>query len=654
MSTARFLPKSLQPTDEQLAIQTATANTLVVEANAGAAKTTTLALRIAESWQRGIAPDRMLGLTYTEPAVQALRAALKKLGMPAPVVQRLRIETFEAFCANVLRGLEGPGVLQLESAEALKPQVWEAILGVEEHPGPHRDALQLPARGDHGAVEAFLRESLQLKGTMQLALDEEHEGPMTPERALALDRDYTLLRIYAQYENVVRRGGHPDRPVFRGPFDATYDLARLIHAGEPVEGTPGWPTELRVLVVDEMHDLNQAMFFVLCELLDTNRACYFCGAGDHDQVIHQVAGADVRFMQDELALRTHHRSVTRLPLSASFRFGSALASKAGRFARKRYASASAHETRVRLGHYDDADECVEQVLQAATEWRESEGERRMSEFAVLLRHPHQSVLLENKLLEADLAYATRGFESYLLRPEILLVRGLLAVATDNFASIDSPDTRKRIVEAFVFFCDVRIVADDQPEQSQDRLVQEAVNAVVEDPGILRLFFENQVLKNADPYVRRRLSAAVEAARKAPADTLLQDFLQALDIPALAASVFVEQPRRREALGHVEGLTRLAAGHRSAAAFFQMLNQSELRQQQRKASEHLVLGSIEAAKGLEYDQVLLPWLERGLLPATGAAERDEANLFYVGMTRARRCLTLLAHRERPSPYLAQLK
>ena len=46
-----------------------------------------LALRMAESWQRGTLPDAFLALVHTDTACEALRAALKKIGVPAPVRQ---------------------------------------------------------------------------------------------------------------------------------------------------------------------------------------------------------------------------------------------------------------------------------------------------------------------------------------------------------------------------------------------------------------------------------------------------------------------------------------------------------------------------------------------------------------------------------------
>ena len=99
---ALFVPKAIHPTDEQNTIRIATDRTIVVEANAGAAKTTTLALRMAESLRRGTPPELFLALPCTQTACETPRYALKKIGVPYTVVGRFRIQTFESFCQEVL------------------------------------------------------------------------------------------------------------------------------------------------------------------------------------------------------------------------------------------------------------------------------------------------------------------------------------------------------------------------------------------------------------------------------------------------------------------------------------------------------------------------------------------------------------------------
>ena len=131
-----FQTKAFTPTPEQLAIQTASARSLLIEANAGAAKTTTLALRMAESWQRGTAPDAFLALVHTDTACLALHAALRKIGVPAAVRQRMRIATFEQFCTQLLAdpGARAVPVPVLATPEQLRPRP-ETAAGRSNHAG---------------------------------------------------------------------------------------------------------------------------------------------------------------------------------------------------------------------------------------------------------------------------------------------------------------------------------------------------------------------------------------------------------------------------------------------------------------------------------------------------------------------------------------
>ena len=210
-----------------------------------------------------------------------------------------------------------------------------------------------------------------------------------------------------------------------------------------------------------------ARFRVLRELLDSTQ-CQFCGVGDRDQVIYGAHGADAVFMGDAITAHTG-RPVVRLPLTPSHRFGRKLAIKAGRLADKPYGSLAAHDTAVQLLGYDDEAECVDLIAHQVQQWRTAT-RGKMAGLAVLLRHPGQSIAIENRLLADGVPYTVSGFESYLLRPEVLLVRGLLAVATDNFDSVTEPRTREKLMRALVFFCGALVTAvmDDRLRRQAKR------------------------------------------------------------------------------------------------------------------------------------------------------------------------------------------
>ena len=652
-----FQTKAFTPTPEQLAIQTASARSLLIEANAGAAKTTTLALRMAESWQRGTAPDAFLALVHTDTACLALRAALAKIGVPAPVRQRMRIATFEQFCTQLLAdpGARAVPVPVLATPEQLRPHVWQAVQQVESGnalDGRWQGALQLPSQGDSGFVEEFLAVAARLKGTLaDERLREDGDGPRaTPAYAEALGVDFTLLCVFLASERL-RRGGLADEALFRGPHDATYDLARALHCASAVPADfPRWPLQVRSVCVDEMHDMNQATFTVLAALLNSTFSL-FCGVGDRDQVLFGRSGADARFMQDAVQQATG-RAVLRLPLTPSHRFGRRLAAKVGRLAAKPYASTAAHDTGVSLQVYEDGAQCVQLVLAELAHWRATP-RARMDQFAVLLRYAHLSVGIENALIAAGVPYTLNGFDSYLLRPEVLLVRGLLAVATDNFDSVTEPRTREKLMRALVFFCGARIVVKGREHESQHDLLADAIRSVTDNPLFLESFFTNQIVPNVEPAMQRRLQSALKVAKEAHGQGTLARLLEALQIEAVVREVFVSRQRRADALANLAGLSQAAQAFGSARDYFLHLNAAEQRQRELRSTASLVLAHIGHVKGLEFEHVLIPYLEQGAFPDPQAPVAQEKNTLYVGMTRARQQLTLLSHRQRPSVFVAQL-
>jgi DNA helicase-2/ATP-dependent DNA helicase PcrA len=433
------------------------------------------------------------------------------------------------------------------------------------------------------------------------------------------------------------------------------------------------------------------MYRILRRVMATNR-CFFCGVGDVDQVIHAQAGADATFMRDQFDADAEF-PVARHPLGTSFRFGPTLARVASRFKQKRVAAGAVHATTVQLRTYREAGEgapavgeggdggadgrpadaaqaaggleaaapdCAAQVVALALELRGASPKKR-GDFAVLLRHPHQSVPLENALLEAGVAYRVHGFESYLLRPEVLLVRGLLAIALRDFGALQGrPATIARIVEAFVFFCDVRFEPPEgEDDATQRMLLDRAIRDIADNTENLFHFLENRVLRQADPAVARRLRAAVAIAQQDRGAGLLDRFVDALDIGWIAARVLVRRDRRLQAVRNIDGLRRVGRAFGSISDLFARLNGAETQQDASgaKASGAITVAHIAAVKGLEFDRVVLPYLRAGEFPAsvgTGAAAGDaEDNLFYVAVTRARLQLVLLAHADRPSPFIARI-
>jgi DNA helicase-2/ATP-dependent DNA helicase PcrA len=71
-------------------------------------------------------------------------------------------------------------------------------------------------------------------------------------------------------------------------------------------------------------------------------------------------------------------------------------------------------------------------------------------------------------------------------------------------------------------------------------------------------------------------------------------------------------------------------------------------------EGIQLSTIHASKGREYEAVIIPGFQDGMLPLERAEPVEEKNLAFVGMTRSKTHLVLTLNRAfPPSPFLSNL-
>jgi DNA helicase-2/ATP-dependent DNA helicase PcrA len=658
--TDYFAKRGDQLTEEQLDIQASPAVSLLIEAAAGAAKTTTLCLRICQALAEGARPERLLVLTFTRTACAALRRTLRLLGGTRMPHGAVRIETFDSYAAAVLRVLErtpdSRGPRELNSPEEAKAHVWAAVNAVAEQAGErHPDELRLPTYGNDSFVGEFLERTQRLKGTLALSLNPP-EGGDTPDHAWeSLGIDYTLLRVLRQYEARRRDNGRGEA-VFRMPFDATHDLACLLlpdSGYDPQEMPLG---TFDAVFVDEMHDCNEAMFTVLRALL-RRQSVRFCAVGDRHQVIHQHHGADARFMGPELDALLGRR-ITRLPLTLTFRYGATLAGWMSRLAGKRIESFPRLRTEVRVVPCGDAAAQEQACVKALKGWR-------LDNCAILLREDFQSVLLENALHAHQVPYQCEGFASYLRRPEVLFVRTVFAVASGRLDTMGGPDTRALVPDALFELTRAQVIdtATDPDHGSAEEFLREARRHASASEAVVQNIFMEHVRAKAPASVRRRLDLALRVVQDSRDGCSFDAFLEALDMRRFAFDVYVSARRRQAVLAHMAGLRAAARHYPTILDFFRSLQAldeaNDLRLANRAAGKvysnkaHIPSVTIARAahvKGLEYEHVLLPYLEEGVFPARDAPLADESNLFYVAATRARQLLTVMPDAARPSRFV----
>lgn len=619
---------------------------LIIEANAGAAKTTSAAMKIAMLISKGMDPSKIVALSFSEPGVQAYRNAFQKIGIPAKIASSIRVGTFEEFCTARLRKLEGVDVKQTTRPEEVREFVLTAINEARTWASnKFGTELSIDGTGEL-AVEGLLDEFEQIKGSMVLRRQDE-DFRISPDGAIAIDRSFTTLAILKVYERqrlvCVDDGG--EHPRFRYSGDATYDLANIITADDPCFTYETHPLRLNLqaVILDEMHDTNWAMFNVLKELLAVNEGAFFLGVGDRDQVIHAQHGAESYFMEE--GFDTHIGKPQRLKLTESFRFGRKVSNPLSEYSGKEY---PVHQENISQVTVKKATETID-VLALINSTVAAYPNSPKSQIAVLLRHPSAAVELEHALRSRSIRYQAVDFTTYLERPEVLYARTLLgyAVGLEEFNVKPVAHLAKRATWAFMSSSSEL----DQLEKS--RLSENVETAQFSRfaefilPDALELNEVGLFSRAVDDSTRRRLHSVLDLAASDDIKCLQRVF-DFLDIESSARRVFVRSGDSQDAGASIAGLVKASKDYSSISQFLRSLMMHDhVSHSDRFTGERIVLSSIPAAKGLEFDHVVIPDIDEANFDGN---IRDERNLFYVAVSRARHTLTLTYRSSEPSSYL----
>jgi DNA helicase-2/ATP-dependent DNA helicase PcrA len=654
----------IEPTTDQREILDSAARCNVIFGNAGAAKTTALAMTIQHLLGRGASLDDVLVLTYSDAAVLAIRQRLLWLGLGREQVRAVPARTFADLCHERLAPLEGRSKhLELPN-RLVHDTLLKAVASARERAMRHGHIDSFELDGDGGlAFPTLLHAFRQLKGTMALqALG--NDFFLSPESAQDVGLDYTQTAILQAYEKLrrgrigveeVHRGDEaPARSsvaeaLFRLDDDPFHDMAMVLEDVDALFTFDTHPLRLgvRFLFVDEGHDLNKAMFTVLQHFIDVNPVEKFFLVGDPDQVIHSDSGAAPNFMTDALDLG---KPSQRFHLPLCRRFGDSLATPLGVHARKPYPALADNNTVVSIFKAPTSAAISDFVIGAHAR-AGSAGSERVPSLAVILRRPGASIQLENDLALKGFHVETNGFEPYMQRPEVYLVRVLVAWACDAMDTLSRADliAIQGALGEFTGFAN-----HPKAKDVQHKAVQTLTQYVF---GNSPAGFLANAEAHLDPPPLLYLSDdhALQAVRKFlalfPADggtASLATLLDAADFKSLARRAFVFDERVEEAVAAMREFARSASGFSDLRGWLQqMANREFAAVRQARGTRPVVrLYAISAAKGLEFDHVIIPDVNGHAFDGTSQEER---NLFYVAASRARRELTM-TYRSMPSSYL----
>jgi DNA helicase-2/ATP-dependent DNA helicase PcrA len=644
--------EGIEITPELSAILQSKANVLMIEAVAGSGKTTTLSLLTKQACQQGMAPKGIRGLCFSDGAKKRYAQKNKEEGASAGVP----LATVEEFAKGCLGRLVHFGYFDApqpyHSDDDVRPHIVSAAKAVwrkYEETG-RRTEFNFAFDDDNSRVEEMADLLFRLKASLtSLHFENEEFDDLDLQYLIDFhDVDREAIEICQEYER--RRQPELGYFLWQSAADHVTDLVTLLRRyPQALNAVP----RCELYLVDEWHDVNAAEFELIQAI---RRGARLIVVGDGDQTINSSRGAEKRFTSS--GFENAFPGAKRLPLGKSRRCGPAVAKLASRTTGHPFGSHTDADTSISKVKYDPSvsEDFAKKFAAKVDEVVNARADSSLADIAIIFRESSQSIEIENTLLEEKIAYRIEGFESYLQRPEVLMLRGLLHIACNNYDTLKGDeDTCRRIAAGLSTYCSIsQDTRNYHMELSGVRKGTETVlgraqRDIIENPSILKDFFNGVLCKaSASDSIstkswKSRFKAVVESietrAKAESAATLLEYIVDALDIRSATRRAFVSRARANSAVRSTRSFIEFARTKGRSLTAAEFLVELKARQEKVKREsgylsvrKQLTLITIQGAKGQEWPVVMMPYLDDKHF-ASSADIGLEKRHFYVAITRA---------------------
>lgn len=620
-------------TPQQFDAATYDENALLVLAGAGTGKTRTLTVRIALLVTAGLAmPSEILALTFTNKAAAEMKqriAGLLDLDSVAVFAS-----TFHAFCARILRDYGGElgwktdwTILDEDDVKKLMRLCWKERYGDPPDADTVKSIMQ--ANEDFHAREGMTKE----------LWDEEF-----PADVRAVCDDYNMRKE----EQNVRD--------FNDLISATITLlSESDFVRDEIQ------RRFRYVLVDEYQDTDHRQEELLKHILGENRNLTV--VGDEDQLVYTWRHAKI----DNILGFTERHKAHRVDLEQNFRSTQSILDAANKLIGFNHQRLGKN-----LFTYEDEGTALE-YLQFNNPFAEAEeivarvaadieaGTPR-EEIAVLVRASHVLNMVEQALNHRGIRYTLSGGKKFQDRQEIKDVSAylrLVANAHDRMAFERAVAAPRRNVGPQMIE-DMDYAAKKMRTDITDAAYRMAVGEII--PSNAR-----QPVKEFCELIRKLGAQALHGNDAGEIVSIIINetgYKQAIEDD-------LQEAKNSRVKDDVESLTtrlnnladlQAIANGKTLHEFLDHLGLSEANR--RDEGKGVWIGTIHAAKGLEFFNVYLPAWEQGVLPSNqviknGEDIEEERRLGYVAITRARKKLCISSSESRfgnassPSVFLADL-
>ena len=588
----------------------ATEGPVLVLAGAGTGKTRVITYRVAHLIAKGVPGRAILAVTFTNKAADVMKQRITELlRVTGGDASDVWISTFHSFCARLLRR-EGPRIGlprdfaiydDDDQASAIKRAFVQLDLRADDYP-PRGVRAQISHAKNHGITP------------------EEMEADAIDARN---DEREDVAKIFRVYNEMLRKAGAVD-------FDDLL-LKSVDLLGKHDDVRAAWSSRFEYIMVDEFQDTNRWQEELVRLLAGTRKNV--CVVGDEDQSIYGWRGARAgnlkRFTEDFpeakiIRLEENYRS-TQTILDAA---AAVVDHNSDRFGKELRATIGSGNP---LRFYEAHDSMTEAdfVCGEITSLLREDSDRHV---AVLYRTGAQSRSFEEVLRRLGVRHRVVGGFSFYERTE---VRTALAYIRLLFHPEDDVSL-------------LRVL--NVPPRGIGAATISTLEARARETGqslweVIRSGEANTGKKGALNGFREMIETLQEECKDLPPAQLIEKVLDRTNY-----LVYVEQQDNAEHTSRAENLRELSNAMAEATEQGQtledLLDHAALVSDADEYDEAVTVSlmTLHSAKGLEFDAVFLAGLEDGVLPHsrsfdTVAELEEERRLFYVGMTRAKKSLTL---------------
>ncbi len=590
---------------------------LLVLAGAGSGKTRVITHKIAHLIRHcGHQPQHIGAITFTNKAAREMKS--RAAALLTEIKRSPLITTFHSLGLRMLQqdgelaGLrKGFSILDAEDCRALLRELTRKELELGD-----RELLQIQAR-----LSAWKNDLIE------------------PAQAHALAEDELTLRdarIYLEYERHLRAYNAVD-------FDDLITLPVRVLRTQP-DCRETWQQRLRYLLVDEYQDTNSAQYELLKLLVGPQGR--FTVVGDDDQSIYTWRGARPEHLQQ---LQQDYPTLTVIKLEQNYRSTRCILQSANQliannphlFSKRLWSDLGQGDPIRVLACRDEeaeAQRIVGELLQHKFQHRTRHGD-----YAILYRSNHQARPLEKALREQRIPYRITGGPSFFEAAEVkdvLAYLRLLANPDDDAAFLRIINVPRRELGA----------ATIEKLATYARRREVSLLTACDELGLAE-FVGERPLQNLREFAAWMTHMQRQAEQETPS-ACVRRLLQDIEYEAWLLEVC---KNRRQAERRMENIQELIdwmnrlqekwddePSLSALLAHFSLVGMLERRDED-AGGDSVQLLTLHSAKGLEFDHVFIAGVEEGILPHRNSLDADnieeERRLTYVGITRARRSLTL---------------